>query len=91
MSKVWEYPTSYSYVIVKDNIEISVLTELYPMGIYYIINGNPGLQGGTTPNKLARTLKQLKKDEQAGKIKDLKIGRIIKVTKGEDGIYKQIE
>ena len=87
-NKTWKYHTSHSYVVVKTNETVSLLTQLYQtIGVYGIINNDPALQFGCKPYDLVRVEKKLKKDLSNGEIRDLEFGREMCVTEDENGFY----
>jgi len=91
--KVWEYSMSHSYNVVLKDISISttMLSQVYMVGVYVILNNDPRLQLTCTPENMISVEKKLKEAETAGKITDLVFGRRIKVIKDESGRYKEIE
>ena len=88
-SKKWKYNKSFSFVVVDGGQKLSMITQLYQVGIYGIINGDPSAQGSYTPNQLQSMIRKLKKDEIAGKIKDLELGSEIVVT-DETGFFTEV-
>lgn len=84
----YTYHTSHSYI--ENDISISAITQLYEIGVYMIVNGDPALQFNLTPNKIVRFEKKLIKAEKEGKIKDLKFGRAITVT-DESGFWEEVK
>lgn len=91
MAKKWTYHTSHSYTDVETKQKISAQTQLYQIGVYLIVNGNPAMQANTTPTRMVELEKKLNKKFESGKITDLEYGREITVVE-EDGFYveKQI-
>lgn len=88
-TKTITYHKSHSYVNEK-GVKISVITQLYQIGIYGIINGNPSLQFTSNPKDLAKLEKKLKKEQEEGKITDLQFGLPITVT-NESRFWKEVE
>lgn len=82
--KSWKYHESITFM--EDNVKYSVATQLYKIGIYLIINGEPGQQMSTTPAKMVAMARKLRKAEKDGKISELTFGREITVIE-ENGFY----
>ena len=60
--KTYSYYASWSYTDIKEKVDVSVLTQLYKVGVYGIINNEPNSQFTTTPAILQRLHKKLKKN-----------------------------
>lgn len=92
-AKRWKYHTSHKCVYMDKGKEypISFVTQLYQVGVYGIVNGDAGSQGGYTPNQLVTMERRLKKQQEAGIIKDLEFGREIIVTTDEDGFFVEVD
>lgn len=84
----YTYHTSHNYT--ENGISINAITQLYQIGVYMIVNGDPALQFNFTPNQIIRFEKKLLKAEKEGKIKDLQFGTEITVVKDENGFYKEV-
>jgi hypothetical protein len=88
-SKNWTYSRSLTF---KDaeGTEFNMISQLYKIGVYVIINNDPGMQYNLTPSQMVKTEKQFKKSFEAGDITDLVLGRLITVTKDKEGFYIEI-
>ena len=82
------YHKSHSFV--QDNNKIECITQLYQIGIYCIINGNPSAQFCMCPRDMVKLEKRLKLREKKGVIANLKFGTPITVT-DESGLWKEIK
>lgn len=89
MSKKYKYHRSHSYT--KEGFKVSLITQLYKVGIYGIINGDPGMQGTFTPSGLVTLEKKLKKEEEEGEVSNLEFGKPITVHKNEDGLWEEVD
>jgi len=89
MSKKITYHKSHSF---KDTegVSHSFLTELYKIGVYGILDGDPSMQGGYSPTQIVKIEKGLSKLAKKGKITDLQFGNPITVQK-IDGLWKEIK
>lgn len=90
MSKKYKYHTSHSYVGIEGK-EIKVLTQLYQIGVYYIINNDSSLQGTGSPQQMVKMEKSLKTAQEKGEISNLEFGRQIVVQKDQDGFWKEVK
>lgn len=54
-NKTYKYHTSHSYKDVATGLTSQLITQLYQIGVYGIINNNPSLQFSTSPSKLVKT------------------------------------
>jgi len=90
MSKKWTYHRSHSFINSKGKTT-SMITQLYQIGVYAIIDGNPALQFSFTPSDIVRIEKQLKKDLSNNEISSLEFGLPITVTKNEDGLFEEVK
>lgn len=88
--KTWSYHVAFSYVS-KDGKKVSVVTQLYEIGVYGIINGDAGQQFTCTPKHMKVLERNLSKFEARGEIKELTWGRLITVCKNKEGMYEEIE
>lgn len=79
MAKI-TYHKSHSFVNAESNESFSFVTQLYKIGVYGIINGNPAMQANFTPQNIKRMEKSLVKLQTEGKIKDLVLGVLITVS-----------
>ncbi len=85
--KKWKYHTSHRYK--NDGVEVYALTQLYQIGIYMIVNGDPRLQFNMTPNQMMTLERKLRKNKD---ITDLEFGIEITVITDEDsGLYKELK
>lgn len=85
--KIWTYSVSCSYdITLKDGtvVHVTMQSQLYQTGIYVILNNDPALQFGTTPEEMVRSEKKIRKDP---KIKNLKFGTQLRVTTDNDDFY----
>lgn len=89
MSKKYTYHRSHSYMV--EGMKVNFITQLYQVGIYGIVNGDPDMQGGFTPQALVRLEKQLKKDEKDGVLSDLKFGKPITIQENEKGFWEEVD
>lgn len=89
-NKIYKYYTSCSYIDVKTDIQHTVTTNLFKVGIYIIFDNNPKYQGNTTPQLMQKFIKRLQRDVQSNKIKDLILGREINVTKDDNGYLVEV-
>lgn len=88
-TKKWKYHKQHSYHHIKDNEKVTVLTQLYKVGVYGIIDGNPALQFTCKPSDIVKIEKKLIKAQEKGEIKDLEFNIPITVIVDEDGLYKE--
>lgn len=88
--KVYKYFVSATWVLVETNKAFNYVTQLYQVGVYFIMNNNSGMQANLTPSDLVKLRKQLNKELENGIIKDLVFGRSISVS-DETGLWKEIE
>lgn len=84
--KKWSYATSLSYKD-KNGTERSMLSQLYQIGVYVILDGDSNKQFSVTPSKMVKVQRQIQKDKE---ITELKIGLVITVME-ENGFYKQLK
>lgn len=89
-NKIYSYYVSYSYFDIKLNKNISILTQLYLIGIYIIINNNPSEQYNLNPKDLVKIDKDINNNEKKNLIKDLIKGRKINVIETDNG-YEEIK
>ena len=89
MSKKWTYHRSHSFE--HEGRKVTFITQLYKVGVYGIINGNPAMQGSFTPSGLVTMERLLKKDAEKGEITNLEFGIPITVTKDENGLLMEVE
>lgn len=90
-AKKWTYHTSHSFILKETGQKVSMMSQLYQIGIYIILNGDSNLQANVTPTNMVSQEKKLKKDLQNGKITDLVFGSQITVTTDKDGFYVQAD
>ena len=90
--KVWTYSPSHSFnAIDGDNvIPCSMMSQLYKIGVYVILNNDPGMQLSSDPAGMVKAEKAFKKQEAEGKIKDLVFSPAINVIKDDDGFFIQL-
>lgn len=84
------YHRSHSFIVVETEERISMITQLYNIGVYAIINNDPSLQFNLQPGNIVKIEKDLNKQLKAGIIKDLKFGVEITVT-DETGFWEEVE
>ncbi|HSH24870.1 MAG TPA: hypothetical protein VLA13_04955 [Massilibacterium sp.] len=89
--KKWKYHVSHSFIIKDENKKVSFLSQLYKVGIYAIINGDPSQQLSLTPKKVAKMEKNLIAMEKKGLIINLKFGPEMTVTKDENGFFVRVK
>lgn len=85
----WTYHVSHSYRN-KDGKTVDFITQLYQIGVYCIINGDPKLQFGSTPKDIKSTEMKLLKLETKGEITELRFGRKITVIKNDNGFFEEV-
>ena len=89
-SKKFKYHTSHSFVHIPTNTKTMMISQLYKVGIYVIVNNDPSLQFNLKPQDIVKLEKQLNKDMEDGVIKDLEFGREI-VVSDETGFWEEVE
>jgi hypothetical protein len=87
-TKKWSYHTTHSFTLGKK--KITMASQLYQVGVYVILNNDPGRQMNMAPADMVKTEKMLNADKAAGKIKALKFGTLIEVIEDADGLYKKV-
>ena len=87
-NKQWKYHKSHSFVF--KNKKYNVLTQLYRIGVYLIMNGDSSMQFTMTPAQMVTMERRMKKDFEKGVISDLEFGVPITVTTDEAGMYVEI-
>jgi len=92
-SKIWKYSPSHSFNIEHEGVIIrnNMMSQLYKVGVYVIINNDPALQFNVTPNDMMKAEKKLNRDMISGKITELVLSYSIRVTLDENGFYIQLE
>jgi hypothetical protein len=90
MAKKITYHKTHSFEHIESGQKINFVTQLYQVGVYFIVNNDPQMQGNITPNRIKTMEKKLIKDQEAGKIKDLEFFGEITVT-DENGLWKEVE
>ena len=90
--KVWTYSPSHSFNAIDGDkvIPCSMMSQLYKIGVYVILNNDPGMQLSSDPAGMAKAEKAFKKQEIDGKIKDLVFSPAIRVTKDDDEFFIQL-
>lgn len=83
------YHKTHSYIS-KQGLRVTFISQLYDIGIYFIINNDPQTQRVISPNGLEKIEKRLKKEEEKGEIKDLELKLPITVT-NESGLWKEVK
>lgn len=84
----WTYHTSHSFTD-EQGQKMSAQTQLYQVGVYMIVNGDPALQFNIEPKAIVKMEKSLTKDAAAGKITDLTWGPEITVS-DETGFFEEV-
>lgn len=87
--KLITYHKSHTYID-NNNVEHTFTTQLYQIGVYGILDGNPALQGSFAPNQIVRIEKSLIKLKDKGDIKDFTLGLPITVT-NENGFWEEVK
>lgn len=85
----WTYHKSHSYKTAKGE-EVSFQTQLYKVGVYGIVNGDPAMQVSITPSALVKLERKLNKQLKAGTITDLVFRERITVS-SDTGFYEEVE
>ena len=90
--KIWTYSPAHSYKFIDGEklIDTSMQSNLFSVGVYVIINNDPGLQLSCAPQDMMNTEKKLKKNLEKGIITDLVFSIPIKVTEDENGFFIQV-
>lgn len=84
----YTYHKTHSY---KDKGErVSFISQLYKIGVYGIVNGDPAMQMNLTPSQIVRLEKKLKQAQEKGEITDLEFGESITVT-DKSGLWEEVE
>ena len=86
--KLYKYHISNEFIDAKGK-KNDLMTQLYKVGVYAIINNSPSLQFSTDPESMVKAEKKLNADMKSGKITDLKFGRAISVYKDKDGFWTE--
>jgi len=89
-TKKWVYHTSHKFTEADSGEDVTLVTQLYKIGVYCIVNNNPSMQFGSSPSSLVKMEKRLNKQFINGEIKNLVFGREIAVTKDSDGFFAEI-
>lgn len=89
MAKV-TYHKRHSFVDVEDNTSNNFVSQLYKIGVYGILNGNPAMQGNFNPQEIKKMEKSLTKLQTEGKIKDLEFVSPITVS-DVSGYWEEIK
>ena len=87
MSKKYTYHTGYTYTV--NGKEHNMLSQLYQMGVYVILDGSPSQQYNVTPDQMVSSEKSIVKAEKEGKINNLVLNNKITVQE-VDGFWTQI-
>lgn len=80
------YHQSHSYKD-KEGVKHQLITQLYKVGIYAIMDNNPAMQFNLTPKELVKIEGKLRKDEEQGLISELQFGAEITVT-DQNGVWE---
>ena len=84
-NKQWKYHKSHSFVF--KNKKYNVLTQLYRIGVYLIMNGDSSMQFTMTPAQMVTMERRMKKDDD---VSSLEFGVPITVTTDDAGMYVEI-
>lgn len=91
--RTYSYPISWKFTDNKTGNKVTVLTQIYPVGVYVCIETNAGKSGrdqlNLNPSGVKNLWKKTEKLNKEGKIKDLERQRLIFVTTDERGLYKE--
>lgn len=88
MSKYVTYHRSYKYI--KNDKSVVLLTQLYKIGVYCIVNDDPNMQFGCKPAHLVNLEKKFKLAEKKGEITNLEFGIPITVT-DKSGFWEEVK
>lgn len=86
--KIYEYHVWNSF-ITKGGQKTDMLTQLYQIGIYAIINNDPAMQLNLTPKDIVKIEKDLNKRMLSGDITELEYGRSISVYENEEEFWTE--
>lgn len=86
-AKIYTYHISHSFV--EKDKKMDMMTQLYKVGVYTIINSDPALQLNLTPKDIVSIEKRLNKGVAAKEISDLKFGRSISVYENGEGFWTE--
>jgi len=88
--KTWKYPI-WAKVYQGDKVVVSMMTQLYQIGVYGIMNNNPSQQGSFSPSQMVKQMKQFRPENlKEGMDLRVEFGREITVTENEDGFYVEV-
>jgi hypothetical protein len=85
--KVYTYHISHQFI--SKGKKMDMMTQLYKIGVYAIINSDPSLQTGIDPPQMVKMEKDLNKSFASGKITELRYGRAISVYEDKDGFWTE--
>ena len=88
--KVYEYPITIQITYADGAID-NIITQLYQMGVYVIINNDPEMQFITSPEEIIYLEQKLKGNLESGEIKNIVFGRLIKVREDDNGLYQEVK
>lgn len=88
MAKV-TYHKSHTFVD-KDDVKHSFITQLYQIGVYGILDGDPSMQFNLTPQDIRKIEKSLAKELAANEIKSFELGVPITVT-DKSGLWEEVK
>lgn len=88
VKKVYTYHIWNSFVT-KDGKKANMLTQLYQIGIYAIVNNDPAMQLNLTPKDIVKIEKDLNKRMLSSDITELEYGRSISIYKNEEGFWTE--
>ena len=84
----WTYPIKATFEEKKKLF--SYRTQLYPSGVYIILNNDPHLDDTLTPQNMINLKRMLLRKQSLGMIINLEFGREITVIKDKDGCYIEV-
>lgn len=85
-----KYKYHTSFTCITESGKLSMKSQLYNIGVYVILNGDPSLQFGLSPQKMVAQERELMEDVKAGKVSDLALGPEITVEE-INGFWKEVE
>lgn len=88
-TKKYTYHKQHSFITPEGN-KISMNSELYQVGVYCIINGDPAMQSCLTPRDMQQIEKRLQKEQSKGQINNLKFASPVTVVE-ENGLWVQVK
>jgi len=87
MPKKYKIHKSISFI--ENGVKTTHVIQVYKVGIYCIVNNDPGMQFSLHPSALVKIEKKLNKKVSEGTITDLQLGSEITVAE-VDGFWEEI-